>query len=402
MPERQYRIHPAIGIARVGDAARSDANNDFYFIGPEIAEFAANIDPQSGVQGEFKTADGKVKPQAARFRIFEYEKGNDGKFRPIGEVKTSDNSRAVKIVWTVHVANRKASFCAFHGQAGAEDTPLFASYGTPQNSRLKVRNDKVKTSAERKKSLELDPGPQSVNGGDTVTVAHFAIDHDLKQNKPSGETKLKIRTLGELRSDADGRLIVIGGMGQSDFDPGLGRETIQHFANNDGWFDDMSDGPMDAELTIDGAQATSRRRLGGCRAARFRASDPQLPHDVRFARGRDRTRDGHSGGRRTFCRPARPHRCHERRLEAEQHDKGFQPELHTRHRADPQCHRQVRARASTPDGPSCALSWVNWRFKFQRARRTREPASESQRSFRTRARSKYVADTANTAIPDAV
>jgi len=209
MPERQYRIHPAIGIARVGDAVRNDASNDFYFIGPEIPEFPANVDPQSGAQGEFKTPDGKVKPQAARFRIFEYEKGNDGKFRPIGEVRTSNNTRALKIVWTAHLANRKANFCAFHGQAGAEDTPLFASYGTPQNPRLKARNDKVKTSAERKKSLELDPGPQSVNGGDTVAVAHFAIDRDLIQSKPSGETKLKIGTLGELRSDADGRLIVI-------------------------------------------------------------------------------------------------------------------------------------------------------------------------------------------------
>src|SRR6516162_8591486 len=163
MPERQYRIHPAIGIARVGDAARSDASNDFYFIGPEIPELPANVDPQSGVQGEFKTPDGKVKPQAARFRIFEYEKGDDGKFRPIGEVRTSDNTRAVKIVWTVHLANRKANFCAFHGQAGAEDNPLFASYGA--NPRLKVRNDKLKTSTERKKWLELDPGPQHVNGG---------------------------------------------------------------------------------------------------------------------------------------------------------------------------------------------------------------------------------------------
>ncbi len=254
MPERQYRIHPAIGIARVGDAVRNDASKDFYFIGPEIPEFPANVDPQSGAQGEFKTPDGRVKPQAARFRIFEYEKGNDGKFHPIGEVATSDNTRAVKIVWTAHLANRKANFCAFHGQAGAEDNPLFASYGTAQNPRLKVRNDKLKTSAERKKSLELDAGPQHINGGDTATVAHFAIDRDLKQNKPSGETKLKIRTLGELRSDADGRLIVIGGMGQSDFDPDLGRETIGHFANNDGWFDDMSDGPVQAELTIDGAK----------------------------------------------------------------------------------------------------------------------------------------------------
>src|SRR5262249_45869254 len=94
----------------------------------------------------------------------------------------------------------------FHGQVGAEDNSLFSSY--------------------------------------------VAIDHDLKKKKPSGETKLKIRTLGELRSDADGRLIVIGGMGQSDFDP-VGPETISEFANNDGWFDDMSDGPVQAELTIE-------------------------------------------------------------------------------------------------------------------------------------------------------
>jgi L-Lysine epsilon oxidase N-terminal/L-lysine epsilon oxidase C-terminal domain len=254
MPERQYRIHPAIGIARVGDAVRSDASNDFYFIGPEIPGFTANVDPQSGAQGKFKTADGRIKPQAARFRIFEYEKGNDGTFRPIGEVKTTDNTRALTITWTVHLANRKASFCAFHGQAGADDNPLFSSYGTPQNPRLKVRNEKVKTQVERQRQLELDGGPQRIKGGDAVTVAHFAIDRDLIKSKPSGETKLLIRTLGEIRSDADGRLIVIGGMGQSDFDPGLGRETIRHFANNDGWFDDMSDGPVDAELTIDGVR----------------------------------------------------------------------------------------------------------------------------------------------------
>jgi hypothetical protein len=140
---------------------------------------------------------------------------------------------------------------------GAEDNPLFASYGTKPG--LTARNDKLKTSVERKKWLELDPGPQRINGGDAATVAHFAIDRDLKKKK-GGETKLKIRTLGQLRSDTDGRLVVIGGMGQSDFDlgwPGTS-ETIGQgswgFANNDGWFDDMSDGPVDAELTIDGAR----------------------------------------------------------------------------------------------------------------------------------------------------
>ena len=120
MAERQYRIHPAVGIARLGDAMRNDASADFFFIGPEFPELAGNVDPQSGVQQKFKTADGRIKAQAARFRIFEYEKQADGKFRPIGEVNSSDAARTVKITWTVHLANRKASFCAFHGQAGAE------------------------------------------------------------------------------------------------------------------------------------------------------------------------------------------------------------------------------------------------------------------------------------------
>jgi L-lysine epsilon oxidase C-terminal domain/L-Lysine epsilon oxidase N-terminal len=92
-------------------------------------------------------------------------------------------------------------------------------------------------------------GPLSVNGGDTAAVAHFQID---RKNKVNDGSKLKITTLGELRSDNDGHLIVIGGMGRSDFDPGLGNSSIGHFANNDCWFDDVSDGPVDATLTIDG------------------------------------------------------------------------------------------------------------------------------------------------------
>ena len=114
-----------------------------------------NVDPQSGAQGEFKTPDGRVKPQAARFRIFEYEKETDGKFHPIGEVKTSDTARAVKITWTVHLANRKASFCTFHGQAGAEDNPLVRKLWNAPKPKIEGPQRKLKTSAERKKSSSL-------------------------------------------------------------------------------------------------------------------------------------------------------------------------------------------------------------------------------------------------------
>src|SRR5262249_30528137 len=136
-PEHIYKVHPAIGIARVGDADRSDASNDFYFIGPEHPDIPVNTD-KSGRFASFKVG-GKIKPQAARFRIFEYEKKANGKFYPIGEVRTDDTSRKVEITWRVELANRKAFFCEFQGQAGAEDRPLFSkSYSTKPNRKKEI------------------------------------------------------------------------------------------------------------------------------------------------------------------------------------------------------------------------------------------------------------------------
>ena len=53
-----YKIHPAIGIARVGNSP------DEFFIGPE--RIGEEPDPPGG----FKDAQCRVKRQAARFRIF--------------------------------------------------------------------------------------------------------------------------------------------------------------------------------------------------------------------------------------------------------------------------------------------------------------------------------------------
>ncbi len=79
--------------------------------------------------------------------------------------------------------------------AGAEDQPLyFSSYKNTAKAALRARNFGVKGGADRAKFLELDPGTRSIAGGAT-TVEHFAIEHDLKQVKPNGQTKLKITTL---------------------------------------------------------------------------------------------------------------------------------------------------------------------------------------------------------------
>ena len=53
--------------------------------------------------------------------------------------------------------------------------------------------------------------------------------------------------LGDLLTDADGRLIVLGGHGTSQSVPSA---TVEDFADNDGWCDDTSDGPVRATVRL--------------------------------------------------------------------------------------------------------------------------------------------------------
>ena len=56
------KIHPAIGIARLGNSATG------FFIGPECP----GLDTRP--KGGYKDPQGRVKRQAARFRVFGYDK----------------------------------------------------------------------------------------------------------------------------------------------------------------------------------------------------------------------------------------------------------------------------------------------------------------------------------------
>ncbi|MFL5137924.1 MAG: LodA/GoxA family CTQ-dependent oxidase [Microvirga sp.] len=121
---------------------------------------------------------------------------------------------------------------------------MFAKYSAKQ-----MRNPAVVGADNRRSTLDLDPGPRSIEGG-AGSPQNFAI------NRPP----LAISTLGELRSDKTGRLLVIGGMGRSGFDPAIPRTDkglvgeIKDYVNNDSWFDDVADGPVEAEIVVDGAQ----------------------------------------------------------------------------------------------------------------------------------------------------
>jgi hypothetical protein len=56
--------------------------------------------------------------------------------------------------------------------------------------------------------------------------------------------------LGDLLTDAAGRLIVLGGHGKSQ---SLPQSPLEHFADNDGWCDDMADGPVRATVRLNGS-----------------------------------------------------------------------------------------------------------------------------------------------------
>lgn len=207
-------IHPAIGIARVGDS------EDHFFIGPEVDQ------PLPMEADSLKDEHGALKRQAARFRIYGYNAAGEA----VAELTPDD----AEIEWSVHVANKKAAWYQFQI---ALDIPEAArkKFHPPVTE---LRNQAL-TGADRGK-LAIDPGAVTISGRNQSGPG-YRFD--------SGEFMGKKVYLGELRTDKAGRLLFLGGRGVSASCDG---SPPNEFANNDKWHDDVSDGPVTAEVTIDG------------------------------------------------------------------------------------------------------------------------------------------------------
>jgi hypothetical protein len=276
----RFRIHPAIGIARLGNSP------DKFYIAPDAGgqlpiQCDDNGNPIADAQGnevdvtDFKDASGRILRQAARFRVFVYDdKSPDGREVLIGDHVDIVNRRNGELLtyriediqWTAYLANKKASWYAFQetdGEHGyAADHPL--------------RNADITNSEERQR-LIIDPGPRSVS----FTGAQRAVFDKNSAGPTSFPPELlphSITELGELRCTQQSntnRLLVLGGFGNSgSMLDGFGNPKIEEYANNDGWFDDTSDGPVKARfigtlLAIDGHQVTP-----GSPAATPAAIDP--------------------------------------------------------------------------------------------------------------------------------
>ncbi|MDY0811356.1 LodA/GoxA family CTQ-dependent oxidase [Kitasatospora purpeofusca] len=200
------KIHPAIGVARVGNSTRDDG----WYYGPETPG------PDPMPVGSLKDETGAFKRQAARFRLYGYNSAGN-------VVRELTNANA-SIEWGVHVANQKAAWYEFRL---ALDIPDMQGHSTPR------RNKGID-----RRSLVIDPGRKTLRAG---TGEHVEFTGGTFQGIPV--------PLGRMHTDEEGRLVVLGGAGHSG---AKNNEPLESYGNNDGWYDDTSDGPVTATVSVDG------------------------------------------------------------------------------------------------------------------------------------------------------
>ncbi|CAL2108681.1 hypothetical protein T190115A13A_90027 [Tenacibaculum sp. 190524A02b] len=201
-------IYPPIGIMRVGNSVNE------YFIGPLVDNPTPKTDPYA-----YRDELGALKRQAAQFRIYG--------LNAAGQAVKELNSDNAIISWSSHLANQKASWYQFQI---ALDIPEAAD--APPSF---LRNIDVKD----RKDLLIDGGSQTVSGVNVDSGATF-----------KGSFMGKSVYLGEMRTDDKGRLLMLGGHGTSE---NINGDIAITFANNEGWYDDTSDGPVTASVKY-GAQ----------------------------------------------------------------------------------------------------------------------------------------------------
>lgn len=270
----RYSIHPSIGVARVGNSG-SPSNGgsgnlgEFYLAPEEIGGLPIECDRQGNSLDkpvtQFKDNAGRIKRQAARFKIFKFDEENPND--PGVEVTIQDKD-VKNIEWTVHVANKKGAWWNFgelqgdlmlgdwekkkeRGRNVWSNTNSYEScMAAHSDSTVSLRNSGVVGPQARQK-LITDPGPRTVSGAKQkpVDFSRDTIPKDYPHGSfpdPNEVTQgWVVNTLGSILTDSAGRLLVLGGYGLAG-----GNTSIASYAGADTWNDDVSDGPVSCVLTL--------------------------------------------------------------------------------------------------------------------------------------------------------
>lgn len=282
----KIRIHPGIGIARLG-------NSDEFYIGPEAPGVVVNPDNVTGGNGDgpgpgggsYRDSDMGLKRQAQRYRIYGY----DDQGQVVAELNSDDISVA-DISWRVHVRNMKAANYAFQG----------AYLFDPS----KYRNPSIQADATDpidRDQLIIDPGPQYISSaqkepvvlaGDVftgVTCGELSgylrycnfLPEDPSQPVPVTYTAARDVELGQLHLDDKNRLLFVPAPGKADCvtiprvelsnpsetystpnGPEMGADPLTNqfaYFNVPGWWDDTCGGEIDATVTLKDGRVLSTR-----------------------------------------------------------------------------------------------------------------------------------------------
>lgn len=220
-----YKIHPGIGIARVGRSAAD----------PFIASDAPDADPVERDGSPFagyKGPDRLVRRQAVRFRVLEYDRDAGGNERFVREV----DGASARIRWTVRLGAAKA--------AG----PVMVGRRRPDGARVVLPDF----------SRPRNAPPPGMSRADLIARVDYQLSGpDDRPAVVQGSIAGIPVMIGEAWTDSAGNLVVASGTGEarSWTTPPIGTED---FLNNPTWFDDISDGPIDAVVEFsDGRRETA-------------------------------------------------------------------------------------------------------------------------------------------------
>ncbi len=277
-----FRLHPTMNFARFGTSQE-------YYLSPETSaglpiegggDTTGGLPIKAGTEndvitsGDLRDADGNLKRQAARFRIFAYDFQAPERYPEGGDIevvpgqKLADGRIVTNIVWTVHLANKKANA---YNVVNSEGLGAYADGKVPQ-----LRNPEeygTVDSPARLRKLMIDAGPRTIDsaqGGsvefNAQTVASYSDgcggireQVDYPQSFPSDNYDElfqpcgSLDSLGEIRTDEKGRLLVLSAFGRTaaTYDEYGDPIPLTGDLNNAGWFDDAADGPVSATLVFD-------------------------------------------------------------------------------------------------------------------------------------------------------
>lgn len=226
-------LHPSVGVARLGNSP------DQICLSPNtIGGLPFNADAygnQLGPITQFKDGAGLIKRQGQPFMLY-----NEN-----GAELTLDTPNVRSITWTVHLANKKA---AWYQYSELEGNLMYGSENSYTVRQVPWRNPDV-VDLDARQRLIIDPGPRTISGRQqkkAFTKDQAPDGYPVQYPPEQVIYGTPVTTLGDLLTDNQGRLIVLGGYGRAG-----GDKPLTSYGGSDTWHDDISDGTVKCIISFE-------------------------------------------------------------------------------------------------------------------------------------------------------